>query len=264
MQSKKSKNKKRKRRRQLLYVIVLILAAYFCYSIFDFWSNNQQDKLQFVHYDGFGIDVPVGYTLHGIDVSRHQGAISWRAVRDMQIKDIRFHFAFMKATEGVKMVDPYFKRNWKSCKKMHLSRGAYHYYLANKSGADQALNFIKTVKLEPGDLPPVVDIEQLHGTKPAMMRAELKLFLNMIETHYNAKPIIYSYVDFYERYLGEEFDNYPLWIAHYLQKERPRIKREWIFWQFNEGGRVNGILSNTDFNVFNGDSAAFEELLIQP
>jgi lysozyme len=264
MQSKKSKDKKRKRRRRLLYVIVLITAAYFCYSIFDFWSNNQQDKLQFVHYDGFGIDVPVGYTLHGIDVSRHQGAISWRAVRDMQIKDIRFRFAFMKATEGVTMVDRYFKRNWKSCKKMHLSRGAYHYYLANKSGADQALNFIKTVKLEPGDLPPVVDIEQLRGTKPAMMRAELKLFLNMIETHYNVKPIIYSYVDFYERYLGEEFDNYPLWIAHYLQKERPRIKREWVFWQFNEGGRVNGILSNTDFNVFNGDSAAFEELLIQP
>ena len=264
MQGRKKKDTKRKRRRQLLYVIVLMLAAYFCYSIFDFWSNYQQDNIRFVHYDGFGIDVPVGYTLHGIDVSRHQGTISWRAVRDMQIKDIRFQFAFMKATEGVTMADPYFKRNWKSCKQMHLSRGAYHYYLANKSGADQALNFMKQVKLEPGDLPPVVDIEQLRGTKPAMMRAELKLFLNMIETHYNVKPIIYSYVDFYKRYLGDEFDNYPLWIAHYLQRERPRIKREWLFWQFNEGGRVNGILSNTDFDVFNGDSAAFQELLIQP
>jgi len=264
MQSKKRKDVKRKRTKQVLYVIVLVLAAYFCYSIFDFWSNNEQDKFKFVHYDGFGIDVPVGYTLHGIDVSRHQGTISWRAVRDMQVKDIKFDFAFMKATEGVTMVDPSFKRNWKSCKTLHIPRGAYHYYLANRSGADQALNFIKTVKLEPGDLPPVVDIEQLRGTKPAMMRAELKLFLNMIETHYNVRPILYTYVDFYKRNLGEEFDNYPLWIAHYLQKERPRIKREWLFWQFNEGGRVNGILHNTDFNVFNGDSAAFQELLIQP
>lgn len=264
MQSKKKKNIKRKRRRQLLYVIVLLLAAYFCYSIFDFWSNYQQDQLRFVHYDGFGIDVPVGYTMHGIDVSRHQGTISWRAVRDMQEKDIQFDFAFMKATEGVTLVDPYFKRNWKSCKEMHIPRGAYHFYLANRSGADQAKNFMKTVKLQPGDLPPVVDIEQLRGTRPDMMRSELKLFLNMLETHYNVKPIIYSYVDFYERYLGEEFDNYPLWIAHYLQKDRPRIKRNWVFWQFNEGGRVNGILSNTDFNVFNGDTTEFRQLLIQP
>lgn len=264
MQSKKSKDTKKRRRRQLWYVVVLVLAAYFCYSIFDFWSGYEQDKLRFVHYDGFGIDVPVGYTLHGIDISRHQGAISWRAVKDMQVKDIRFNFVFMKATEGVTMVDPSFKRNWKSCKEMHIPRGAYHYYLANRSGADQALNFIKTVKLQPGDLPPVVDVEQLRNTKPELMRAELKLFLNMIETHYNTKPIIYSYVDFYEHYLGKDFDHYPLWIAHYLQRERPRIKREWIFWQFNEAGRVNGILSNTDFDVFNGDSAAFQELLIQP
>ena len=262
--SKKGKDIKRRRRRQLLYVIVLILATYFCYSLFDFWSNNQQDKIRFVHYDGFGIDVPVGYTLHGIDVSRHQGTISWRAVRDMQVKDMRFDFAFMKATEGVTMVDPYFKRNWKNCKDMHIPRGAYHYYLASKSGADQALNFMKAVKLQSGDLPPVVDVEQLRGTNPELMRAELKLFLNMIETHYNIKPIIYSYVDFYERYLGKDFDLYPLWIAHYLQKERPRIKREWLFWQFNECGRVNGILSNTDFDVFNGDSVSFQELLIQP
>jgi lysozyme len=55
-----------------------------------------------------------------------------------------------------------------------------------------------------------------------------------------------------------------LWIAHYLQEERPRIKREWFFWQFNEAGRVNGILNNTDFDVFNGDSDAFQELLVQP
>jgi lysozyme len=82
------------------------------------------------------------------------------------------------------------------------------------------------------------------------MRAELKLYLNLIETHYKVKPIIYSYVDFYERYLGKDFDDYPLWIAHYLQKERPRIKRNWVFWQFNEGGRVNGILHNTDFQCF--------------
>ncbi len=256
--------KKQRKRRQAGYVVLLLAVALLSYSLFDFWSNYEQDKNHFVHYDGFDIDVPLGYAIHGIDVSRHQGAISWRAVKAMQVKDIQFGFAFMKATEGISKVDVYFKRNWSSCHEMHIPRGAYHFYLANKSGAAQAKNFVNTVKLQPGDLPPVVDVEQLYGADPAVMRVELKLWLQMIEIHYGVKPIIYSYVDFYERYLGKDFDAYPLWIAHYLQKEKPRIKRNWLFWQFNEGGRVNGILSNTDFNVFNGDSTAFAALLVKP
>jgi lysozyme len=69
-------------------------------------------------------------------------------------------------------------------------------------------------------------------------------------------------VDFYRQYLKDDFDGYPLWVAHYLQKERPRIYRDWLFWQHSEGGRVNGILSRVDFDVFNGDSTDFKKLLI--
>ncbi|HVK96683.1 MAG TPA: GH25 family lysozyme, partial [Flavisolibacter sp.] len=67
---------------------------------------------------------------------------------------------------------------------------------------------------------------------------------------------------FYERHLQGEFDHYPLWIAHYLQPERPRIKRNWSFWQHSDKGRVNGINANVDFNVFNGDSSKFKALLV--
>jgi lysozyme len=82
------------------------------------------------------------------------------------------------------------------------------------------------------------------------------------EQYYTVKPIIYTYVDFYEKYLKGYFDDYPLWVAHYLQPHQPRISREWSFWQHSERGRVNGILSNVDFDVFNGDSAAFKALLV--
>ena len=51
-------------------------------------------------------------------------------------------------------------------------------------------------------------------------------------------------------------------MAHYLQPHQPRIRREWSFWQHSEQGRVNGILAKVDFNVFNGDSAAFRALLV--
>jgi lysozyme len=75
------------------------------------------------------------------------------------------------------------------------------------------------------------------------------------------KPIIYTNVDFYSRNLGTEFDGYPLWAAHYFEYKTPRVKRNWDFWQHSEQGRVNGIISKVDFNVFNGDSLQFKSLL---
>ena len=258
-----AKRKKKKKRKQWLYLIIIvvaIVAAYVGYQLYQVYLYYRTD---FVRYDGFNIDVPLGYSIHGIDISRHQGNIAWNAVKAMQVKDIKLDFAYIKATEGLSKVDICYKRNWMKCRDLYIPHGAYHFYLANKSGAAQAINFIKTVKLLPGDLPPVVDIEQLYGTKPEIMRIELKLWLNMVETHYGVKPIIYTYVSFYDKYLGKDFDAYPLWIAHYVQRREPRIKRDWLFWQFNEHGTVNGISSHTDFNVFHGDTASFKELLVK-
>jgi lysozyme len=118
------------------------------------------------------------------------------------------------------------------------------------------------VTLESGDLPPVLDVEQTFGASPAQIRREVKEWLDIVEQYYSVRPIIYTNVDFYDKYLKDHFEDYPLWVAHYLQPNRPRIKREWSFWQHSEQGRVNGILAKVDFNVFNGDSAAFRALLI--
>jgi lysozyme len=127
----------------------------------------------------------------------------------------------------------------------------------------QAENFIDKVDLEPGDLPPVLDIEQLNGTSATALKKEAKKWLEVVENYYKVKPIIYTNVDFYNRILGNEFDAYPLWVAHYYQPGQPRINRGWVFWQHSQEGRVNGITSPVDFNVFNGDSLEFKDLLIR-
>ena len=85
----------------------------------------------------------------------------------------------------------------------------------------------------------------------------------MVEAHYHVKPIIYTNASFYKNFLGQKFDEYPLWVAHYLVKDKPHIERNWIFWQHNETGQVNGIDAYVDFDVFNGDSTAFKNLLIK-
>lgn len=217
----------------------------------------------FIHYSAFGIEIPTEFSIHGIDVSKYQQRVNWEAVREMEVEDVKIGFTFIKATEGLGNMDAFFKRNWEKAAEAGMPRGAYHFFIAPKSGADQAENFIRRVELAKGDLPPVLDVEQTYGVTAEKLRAEVRAFLDRVETHYGVKPIIYTNVDFYNRYLGPEFDQYPLWVAHYLKKDRPRISRSWAFWQYSETGNVDGIRGKVDFNVFNGDSTDFRDLLIE-
>lgn len=220
-------------------------------------------KAKFTRYPEFGIVIPESYSIHGIDVSKYQSMIAWEEVKAMKVKNIQLGFVFIKATEGIGNTDPLFKRNWKKTKENDIIRGAYHFFIGSKDGRMQAENFIDKVELEPGDMPPVLDAEQLNGASTELLKKEMKKWLDIVENHYGVKPIIYTNVDFYNRNLGSEFDRYPLWVAHYYQTEQPRIKRGWVFWQHSDEGRVNGIVSKVDFNVFSGDSMKFKHLLIQ-
>ncbi|MDQ3551575.1 MAG: glycoside hydrolase family 25 protein [Bacteroidota bacterium] len=255
-----SKKKKRERffKRFILFVLILSLSglAY----LFYLWALSKDTS--FIEYEEFGIPMPTRYAIHGIDVSHYQQRIQWKAVKKMEVAGIKIDFAFIKATEGLKRVDPHFKNNWRRSKEAGVTRGAYHFFIASKDGLKQAGNFLKAVKLERGDLPPVLDVEQTFGVSSAVLRKEVKIWLDAVENYYKVKPIIYTGADFYKRHLRGHFDDYPLWVAHYLQPHQPRISRNWSFWQHSERGKVNGILSKVDFNVFNGDSTQFHALLV--
>ncbi len=253
--------KQKKQTRKI--VIIWVAAVIFITGSWLLYQRLKYKKAKFTRYPEFGISMPESYAIHGIDVSKYQSMIAWEEVKTMKVKNIQLGFAFIKATEGIGNTDPQFKRNWKKTKDNGIIRGAYHFFIGSKDGRMQAENFIDKVELKSGDMPPVLDAEQLNGASAEQLRKEMKKWLEIVENHYGVKPIIYTNVDFYNRNLGSEFDNYPLWAAHYYQLEQPRIKRGWVFWQHSDEGRVNGIVSKVDFNVFNGDSADFKNLLIE-
>jgi lysozyme len=257
MPSSKQKRFIRRTIFSVLGVVMLCIVAWMGYQWF------QYRKAKNKKYPEFGISIPGGYLIHGIDVSRYQQVIAWEEVKAMHVDEIQLGFAFIKATEGIGNTDPQFKRNWKKSNANGIIRGAYHFFIASKDGKMQAENFIAQVELEPGDLPPVLDVEQLNGTSITQLKKEVKKWLDVAENYYKVRPIIYTNVDFYNRCLGSEFDKYPLWVAHYYQPDEPRIRRGWVFWQHSDEGRVNGILSKVDFNVFSGDSIDFRNLLIK-
>jgi lysozyme len=186
-----------------------------------FWLRHPGEDKNYRTYESFNIKIPKKYTVHGIDVSYYQGKIDWQKVKAMKEDDVHVTFAFIKATEGLLNVDPYFLRNWREAPKAGIKVGAYHFFRPKRSGLWQANFFLQTANFEKGDLPPVVDIESLDGVSPGKMRKELNAFIIQIEEKTKVKPIIYSGLKFYQDNLMGFYDDYPFWVAHYHQ---PKIK----------------------------------------
>lgn len=252
-----------------IFVLILLSPFYYGYILNGFtaawrWVRDIGDDPHYRNYKSYKIRIPSGYKIHGIDVSYAQGKIDWNRVRAMEDDSVRVGFAFIKATEGVMLVDSYFKRNWREAPKAGITCGAYHFFRPKKSGLWQARFFLQNVTMERGDLPAVCDVEVLDGTSPEAMRKELKAFLKHIESKTGVKPIIYTSISFYKDYLDGYFDGYQLWIAHYYQSRLALDSHtSWRFWQHSDKARVNGINHAVDFNVFKGDSLSFQKMLIK-
>ncbi|MES2418689.1 MAG: glycoside hydrolase family 25 protein [Bacteroidota bacterium] len=246
--------------------LVLLLPFYYGYVLklgasTWYWLRYPNEDKNYRTYESFQIKIPKQYTIHGIDVSYYQGRIDWQKVKAMKEDEVQVTFAFVKATEGLTGIDPYFKRNWREAPKAGIKVGAYHFFRPKQPGLWQANFFLQALSIEKGDLPPVVDIEGLDGVSPAKMRKELNAFIIEIETRTKVKPIIYSGLKFYQDYLMGYYDAYPFWIAHYHQPKLKINPTKWSFWQHSDRARINGINHVVDFNAFNGDSLAFTRML---
>ena len=210
------------------------------------------------------VSYPEGYEIHGIDISHHQGRIDWEELKDNgQIDHCPIRFVMIKATEGATQTDRNFRDNFFQARENGFTRGAYHFYSVHSPAEQQAYHFIKTVDLENGDLPPVLDVE--HKPKNQSdedFRHSVLKWLNIVESHYRVKPIIYTYFKFKTRYLSDPiFDEYPYWIAHYYV-DALEYQGPWKFWQHTDVGRLPGIKGNVDFNIYNGSFYDLRQMTI--
>ncbi|MDL2325093.1 glycoside hydrolase family 25 protein [Ruminococcaceae bacterium OttesenSCG-928-A16] len=205
------------------------------------------------------------YPVQGVDVSEYQGEIDWNLLAP------QISFAFIKATEGSGYADPHFAKNWQGAQAAQLPTGAYHFFSFSSSGQTQAANFIATVPVNPGGLPPVVDIE-LYG--PHKMRPpnaqevwpQLDILLAMLEETYGQKPILYTTMPAYNLYIAGRYNNYPLWIREVLFTPTLPHGEPWLFWQYSDKGLLNGYNGKEryiDLNVFAGSQEEWQQYLNQ-
>jgi lysozyme len=200
------------------------------------------------------------YPVRGIDVSEHQEDIDWLAVAGEGLD-----FAFIKATEGMDHRDGYFARNWEGAREAGMIRGAYHFFTFRSPGSEQARNFIATVPVEEGTLPPTIDLEFYGNSSdvPAKeeVQRELGDFIVEIERHYGRRPVLYVDYDSYQAFVAGEFEDCIIWIRDLSSTPDLGDGRPWFFWQYSSSGRVVGIDGNVDLNVFNGDETEFRQLM---
>lgn len=206
---------------------------------------------------------PAGYEIHGIDISHYQGKIDWDELRNAMISGCPLRFIMIKSTEGSTRLDSKFKENFRQAREYGYIRGAYHFWSNKSSARDQAYHFLDKVRLEEGDLPPVLDIEHMpSGRTVEDFQRDVLTWLHIVEDRYHVKPIIYTYYKFKEKYLSAPvFDDYPYWIAHYYVN-KVEYKGPWKFWQHTDAGRLPGIKGYVDFNIYNGSFYDMKKLTI--
>jgi formylglycine-generating enzyme required for sulfatase activity len=149
----------------------------------------------------------------------------------------------------------------------------------------QAETFISKVKLELGDLPPILDLESDVVVQkdqgiltPSVPNSQIiscaKTWLDKVESETGRTPVIYSGSNFLRERVSESngqppswAKDYTLWIASYLTHDlqakdvpvQPEGWPNWSFWQYSYKGFVDGVMNEdgsqpqeVDLNIFNG------------
>lgn len=205
---------------------------------------------------------PEGYSVQGIDISHYQGKIDWNKLRGALIDGNPVRFIIIKGTEGNSLLDENFNDNFYNASQYGFIRGAYHYFVPGVDARKQAEYFLKQVHLEDGDLPPVLDFEKTGKLTPQQVMDDALTWLHIVERHYKVKPILYTYYKFKLQYFSnEKFNDYPYWIAHYYV-DTLKYQGNWKFWQHTDYGKVDGIPSRVDLNVYNGSMYDLEKFTI--
>ena len=187
----------------------------------------------------------------GIDVSKWQGEIDFKKVKEAGAEFVIIRISHQDGFNGEYIIDPYFKNNIESAKENGLKVGVYFYSYANsveeaKKQANWIVDNLKDYKI---DLPIVYDWEswsEFNSMNVSLYKFNeiADSFLEEIEKN-NYTPMLYSS----KNYLENIWDNqkYKVWLAHYTTKTN--YQGEYYMWQMCSDGRIDGINGDVDIDI---------------
>ncbi len=200
-------------------------------------------------------------TVQGVDVSEYQRSIDWGAVARSGRG-----FAVARVGDG-DYVDPYFAANWAGIRGAGLVRGVYQFFRPELDPVHQADILLAAIgSLQPGDLPPVLDIEVVDGVSPGTYNARIHAWVDRIQSATGVPPMLYVGSYFWNDHINTgDFASLPLWLPAY-GPVCPLLPNPWTRWrihQYSSTGAVPGISGNVDVDVFDGDLNALRALAVR-
>jgi GH25 family lysozyme M1 (1,4-beta-N-acetylmuramidase) len=186
--------------------------------------------------------------IQGVDVSVYQGNFDWAAAH--------VTFGYARISDGTGYIDPTFDANWANMKAAGVLRGAYQFFEPGENVVAEAnLMVSKVGHLQPGDMPPMIDVEVTGGQSGAAIGADVLRWLQIVQAGTGRQPIIYTGSYFWQDNVGDTgLGGYPVWIAAYgpACPSLPPGWNVWSIWQYSDGG------GSLDHDVWNGDLAGIK------
>ena len=182
----------------------------------------------------------------GLDVSKWNGNINWKAVKKANID-----FVIIRAGYGTGYVDPYFKKNIESAIKNNLMVGIYwfsyaHSYQGAKLEAEKCYKTIKPYK-KYFNLPVFWDFEydSVNVANRKGYHISKKLASGMADTFCTTiknkgfRAGIYTNIDYANNYFSRKvLAKYHTWIAQWTST--CTYKEHYVIWQCTDNFRING------------------------
>ena len=183
----------------------------------------------------------------GIDVSKHQGTIDWKKVKNDGVE-----FAIIRIGYGgsAPVKDEKFEENYKNARANGLDVGVYIYSYADtltdaKTEANAVINWLGGRDLE---LPVYFDIEdKKQSILGNTLRTNItKKFCDMIENAGYWAGIYANKSWLTSKLNMNELNAYTVWVAQWANTNT--YKGPYAMWQYTSDGSVNGISGRVDMN----------------
>lgn len=193
---------------------------------------------------------------NGIDVSKHQGKIDWKAVKDFGIEYAFIRTGYRGYETGVIMKDEYCDQNLKGASEAGIDMGVYFYSQAVtvEEAEEEAAFVLDSIKDYDIKYPVVFDMEETgtDNARTAQLSAEQKTditiaFCEKVKAA-GYTPMIYGNIEWMMDHVElERLTQYPKWFAQYFNK--PFFPYEFQMWQYTNEGSVPGIEGGVDLNL---------------
>ena len=196
-------------------------------------------------------------TMIGIDVSKWQGTVDFKKVKDAGCEFVIIRIGVMKDKDSELVMDNTFRENYKNAKAAGLKVGIYVYSEANNvnTAISNAKFIIDALGGDSLDFPVAFDWESWSYFN------SMEMNLHMLNEMYDAfsktlkeagyDSMLYASQNYFNN-VWLDLKDYKLWVARY-STNAPEItngNNKYILWQNSNTGKIDGIEGDVDYDIY--------------